>query len=115
MKKGAVLLVEDEVMIRMMVADMLEELGYSVAAQAGTVPSAVKLAQTTDFDFAVLDVNLAGSDIGPVADAIAVLNRPFIFATGYGLEGLPPKHRDRPFLNKPFSMENLAEKISGIN
>ena len=55
----SVFLVEDEVMIRMMVADMLEELGHSVAAEAGEIGEAVKLAQSTEFDIAILDVNAA--------------------------------------------------------
>ncbi len=52
----SVFLVEDEVMIRMMVADMLEELGHSVAAEAGEIGEAVKLVQSTEFDLAILDV-----------------------------------------------------------
>ena len=48
-------LVEDEVMIRMMVADMLEELGYKVAAEAGDITEAMRLAQSTDFDLAILE------------------------------------------------------------
>jgi hypothetical protein len=46
--------------------------------------------------------------ISPVADVIEARNRPFIFATGYGMQGLPPEYRDRPVLQKPFQMENLA-------
>ena len=64
---ASVFLVEDEVMIRMMVADMLGELGYRIAAEAGDVPEALKLARTTEFDLALLDVNLGGHVITPVA------------------------------------------------
>src|SRR4029078_6653651 len=85
-----VFLVEDEVMIRMMVADMLEELGHSVADEAGEIGEAVKLAQSTEFDIAILDVNVNGKVITPVAELITARNRPFIFATGYGSSGLPP-------------------------
>ena len=60
---GSVFLVEDEVMIRMMVADMLEELGYSIAAESGDIDQALMLAQTTDFDIAILDVNVNGKVI----------------------------------------------------
>src|SRR6202050_4401637 len=86
---GSVFLVEDEVMIRMMVADMLEELGYRVAAEAGEINEAIKLAQTAEFDIAILDVNVNGKVISPVAELIAARNRPFIFATGYGSSRLP--------------------------
>ena len=108
---GSVFLVEDEVMIRMMVADMLEELGYRVAAEAGEINEALKLAQSTDFDFAILDVNVNGKVISPVADLIKARNRPFIFATGYGSSGLPEQYRDRPALQKPFQLETLAQMI----
>ena len=108
---GSVFLVEDEVMIRMMVADMLEELGYSIAAEAGDISEAIRLAQSTDFDVAILDVNVNGKVISPVADLIKARNRPFIFATGYGSSGLPEEYRDRPSLQKPFQIETLARVI----
>jgi DNA-binding response OmpR family regulator len=111
---GSIFLVEDEVMIRMMVADMLGELGYNIAAEAGDVSEAVKLAQSIEFDLAILDVNVNGKVISPVADLIAARNRPFIFATGYGSSGLPPEYRDRPALQKPFQIETLARMIDSV-
>ena len=110
--RGSVFLVEDEVMIRMMVADMLEELGYSVAAEAGEINEAIRLAQSAHFDLAILDVNVNGKVISPVAEVIQARNRPFIFATGYGAQGLPEEFRDRPTLQKPFQMETLAQVLS---
>src|SRR5712671_7332756 len=107
----SVFLVEDEVMIRMMVADMLEELGHSVAAEAGEINEAIRLAQSTDFDLAILDVNVNGRVISPVAELIKARKRPFIFATGYGSSGLPEEYRDRPALQKPFQIETLARMI----
>ena len=56
----SVLLVEDEVLIRMMIADMIEELGHVVVAEAGNIQSALDLAKTADFQLAILDVNVAG-------------------------------------------------------
>jgi CheY-like chemotaxis protein len=107
----SVFLVEDEVMIRMMVADMLEELGFRVAAETGEINEAIRLAQCTEFDLAILDVNVNGKVISPVADLITARNRPFIFATGYGSSGLPEEYRDRPALQKPFQLETLARMI----
>lgn len=109
--RGSVFLVEDEVMIRMMVADMLEELGYSVVAEAGEINDALKLAQSAEFDLAILDVNVNGKVISPVADLLAARHRPFIFATGYGSSGLPAEYRNRPALQKPFQIETLARMI----
>src|SRR3981081_1448287 len=92
---GSVFVVEDEVMIRMMVADMLEELGYRVAAEAGEINEAIRLAQTAEFDLAILDVNVNGKVISPVADLIDARKLPFIFATGYG-SSLPPHNIRHP-------------------
>jgi DNA-binding response OmpR family regulator len=108
---GSVFLVEDEVMIRMMVADMLEELGFTIAAEAGEINEALRLAQSTDFDIAILDVNVNGKVISPVAELIQARNRPFIFATGYGSSGVPEEYRNRPALQKPFQIETLARVI----
>jgi len=108
---ASVFLVEDEVMIRMMVADMLEELGFSIAAEAGEINEAMRLAQRTEFDLAILDVNVNGKVISPVAELITARHLPFIFATGYGSSGLPEEYRDRPALQKPFQLETLARVI----
>src|SRR5258707_11631607 len=108
---GSVFLVEDEVMIRMMVADMLEELGFRIAAEAGEINEAIRLAQSTEFDLAILDVNVNGKGISPVADLITARHRPFIFATRYGSSGLPEEYPDRPALQKPFQLETLARMI----
>jgi CheY-like chemotaxis protein len=108
---GSVFLVEDEVMIRMMVADMLDELGFHVTAEAGEIGEALRLAQSAEFDLAILDVNVNGKVISPVAELIKARNRPFIFATGYGSSGLPEEYRDRPALQKPFQIETLAKMI----
>lgn len=98
-------------MIRMMVADMLEELGYRVAAEAGDINDAMRLAQSTEFDLAILDVNVNGKVISPVADVIMAKGCPFIFATGYGSSGLPEQYRDRPALQKPFQLDALSRTI----
>ena len=108
---GSVFLVEDEVMIRMMVVDMLTELGYRIAAEAGEINEAIRLANSTEFDIAILDVNVNGKVISPVAELIEARNRPFIFATGYGSSGLPEQYRDRPALQKPFQLETLGRMI----
>ena len=111
---GSVFLVEDEVMIRMMVADMLEELGFSIAAEAGEINEAIRLAQSTHFDLAILDVNVNGKVISPVAEAVQLRNRPFVFATGYGERGLPENYRGRPVLQKPFAKDDLERVLQKL-
>lgn len=112
--RRSVLLVEDEVMIRMMVADMLEELGYTIAGEAGDIDDAVRLVQVADFDIAILDVNVNGKVITPVAEAVQLRGLPFVFATGYGAQGLPEKFRDRTTIQKPFQVETLARTIESV-
>jgi DNA-binding response OmpR family regulator len=109
-----VFVAEDEPMIRMLVMDMLEELGCRLVAEAGDVEEAAKLAHSTEFDLAILDVNLKGKIISPVAELIRARGRPIIFATGYGSEGLPEEFRDLPALQKPFQLETLAALIDEV-
>jgi len=106
-----ILVVEDELMIRMLLEDMLGELGYTVAAEAGRLEDALAAAQSADIDVAILDVNLNGQPILPVADALAARGTPFVFATGYGERGLPEPYRDRPTLKKPFQLEGLKQML----
>jgi CheY-like chemotaxis protein len=106
-----VLIVEDDVMIRMLIEDMLGDLGFAVAAQAAKVDEALAAATSAAIDVAILDVNLSGQTTGPVASALAARGTPFVFATGYGEHGLPPEFRDRPLLKKPFQIESLKRML----
>src|SRR6476646_11092891 len=106
-----ILVVEDELMIRMLLEDMLGELGYTVTAEAGRLDEALQAAKTADFDLAILDVNLDGEPVSPVADALAARGTPFVFATGYGERALPESHRERPTLKKPFQLEHLKHTL----
>jgi CheY-like chemotaxis protein len=106
-----VLVVEDDVMIRMLIEDMLTDLGFAVAAQAAKVTDALAAAQSADIDVAILDVNLSGETTGPVAEALAARGTPFVFATGYGEHTLPEQFRDRPLLKKPFQIDGLKRML----
>ena len=106
-----ILVVEDELMIRMLLEDMLGELGHTVAAEAARIEEALDAAKNADFDIAILDVNLNGQPISPVADALVARGMPFVFATGYGERGLPEPYRDRPTLKKPFQMDGLKQML----
>src|SRR5499433_3875618 len=106
-----ILVVEDEVMIRMLLEDMLGELGYTVAAEAARIDEALEATKNADFDLAILDANLNGQPVSPVADALVARGTPFVFATGYGERGLPEPYRDRPMLKKPFQMDGLKEML----
>jgi CheY-like chemotaxis protein len=107
MKKRRVLIVEDETLIAMLLEDMLGALGHEVGVVVGRIDEAVKSAREPGFDFAILDVNLNGSDVYEVAEILAERKIPFVFATGYGERGMPPQFRGRPLLQKPFQLRDL--------
>ena len=106
-----ILVVEDELMIRMLLEDMLAELGCTIAAQTGHLDEALETARNGEFDIAILDVNLGGQSVSPVADVLAARGLPFVFATGYGERGLPDSYRDRPTLKKPFQLDSLRRTL----
>jgi CheY-like chemotaxis protein len=106
-----VLVVEDELMIRMLLEGMLTDLGHTVAAEAGGIDEAVALAKKGTFDVAILDVNLNGHPVTPVVEILVERGVPFIFASGYGQRGLPEAYRAIPTLLKPFQADALAQAI----
>lgn len=109
-----ILVVEDEYLIRMLLEDMLADLGYDVAGAVGTIAEASELAANGDVSAAVLDVNLDGQEIYPVAAILAKRGLPFVFVTGYGENSLIDPYRDRPALQKPFQAEQLKAALEKL-
>jgi CheY-like chemotaxis protein len=108
------LVVEDEIMVAMHVEDLLTELGIEVSAIATSLDQALALAREGGFDFAVLDVNLAGQLSFPVADVLRERGIPFLFASGYGSKGVQDDYRSAIRLQKPFVGRDLAQAIEKI-
>lgn len=108
-----VLLVEDEMCLAMMLQDLLEDAGYRVI-KAARLPGALALAEVEDIDAAILDVNLAGKDVFPVADELRRRGVPFMFASGYGEHGLPGEFRDCPVLQKPYDPVALETMLGDV-
>lgn len=113
-KAARILVVEDESLIRMLLEDMLTDLGHEVAATAASVEAARELATSADFDAAILDVNLEGHEVFPVAEILAQRGLPFVFASGYGHTALPEQFRDRPTLQKPFQGAQLESALNRL-
>lgn len=107
-----VLIVEDEALLAMNLEDMLIELGHFVTATATRIDQALTLADSTEFNFAVLDINLAGSSTFPVAAILQKRGIPFIFTSGYGVNGLVDGFREAPILTKPFDVRQLQDMIA---
>ena len=106
-----VLVVEDEAMIAMLVEDMVLDFGSEVVGPVANMQEAIRLAQSAELDAAILDINVGGTVIFPVADILTDRGIPLIFATGYGSKGLPPRFQNSPTLPKPFSYQSLEEAL----
>jgi len=98
-------------LVRILTEDALLELGYQVAASAASLNDAIKCIESMAFDFAVLDINLAGVTSFPAAELLLGKSIPFLFVTGYGPHGVPAPWRKYPILQKPYVPEQLRDAI----
>lgn len=109
-----VLVVEDEMFVAMLVEDILSNAGYRVL-KAARVDRALDLITGSDpIDAALLDINLNGVEVFPVALKLRELGVPFVFASGYGRDGLSPDFSDCPILRKPYLPEALKVAVAAI-
>ena len=106
-----VLVVEDEAPIALQLEDMLVESDCEVVGPASRVAQALKLLDDETVDAAVLDLNIAGDLVYPVADALEKRGLPYIFVTGYGASGLTEPYRSQRVLQKPFSRRELLQAM----
>lgn len=105
-----VLIVEDEGALAFLLEDMLLELGHTVIAIVAKVEDALAI-RTDEYDFALLDVNLNGQHSYGLAEELSAAAVPFIFTTGYGIEGLAEEWRSWTVLSKPFLSHELKAAI----
>jgi CheY-like chemotaxis protein len=107
-----ILVVEDEALIRMLLEDMLDDLGCTLCGSAGRYEEAEALAQSAECDLAILDVSLDGKEIYPVTTILERRDIPYIFVTGHGRDGLPEAFREKPMLQKPFQIDDLRDLLA---
>jgi CheY-like chemotaxis protein len=107
-----VLLVEDEFLIADEISLAFARLGVGIVGPARTLEQALQLlANSGHLDGAVLDVNMRGKMVFPLADALQQSNVPFIFATGYDPKVIPERYRDVPRCEKPLDMLKVVETL----
>ncbi len=106
-----ILLVEDEFINAIFVADILSSAGCDVIGPAKNVEEAIRLADDQPLDGAILDVNLAGEAVYPVADKLVARNVPVMLTTGYESGMLPERLRDCRRLQKPFGEQELLTEL----
>lgn len=110
-----VLLVEDSLIIALDAEDIAERLGAVQVTTAATVEGALDALDRGTPTVAILDINLGDKTSFMVADRLADLGVPFIFATGYGEQAcLPDSHAHRLVVQKPYTIENIATVMSGL-
>jgi len=109
-----ILIVEDEIMISMLVEDMVCDLGGQVVGSAAKFEQAMTLALEEDFDLAILDVNVDGLVVYPVADVLRFRGIPFIFMTGYDANVVARRYKGHHVLSKPFSHQTFGEALDEI-
>ncbi|EKY30239.1 response regulator [Brevundimonas diminuta] len=107
-----VLIVEDESLVAMLLETILADLGCDVVGPESNIEDGLNVASgTAPLDAALLDVNVAGQEIFPVAEALKARGVPFVFSTGYGEAGLPEHWRGNPTVQKPFTEGAIRDAL----
>ena len=107
-----ILVVEDEPLIAMMLEDYLLSLDHQVRGPCDTVAQALALIDDGDFDMAILDVNLKGESVWPVATALRARGIPFVLASGGFVENPPPEFANVPMLAKPYTIDRVTPALN---
>ncbi len=106
-----ILIVEDEPLIAMMLEDFLLSLGHEVRATCDSVAEALKAIQATDFDLAILDVNLKGESVWPVAAELRHRDIPFVLASGGHVDPPPAEFAGVPMIDKPYTIDRVTPAL----
>jgi len=110
-----ILVVEDQMLIALEIEDILTHLGCTVIGPVGGVDSATQLARTEQLDAALLDVQLDGDEVFPVAEVLCERHIPFVFVTGTSEMGLPEKWRRCPRVAKPFVSSEIERLVRNFS
>jgi DNA-binding response OmpR family regulator len=110
-----ILVVEDESMIALCIAEILEHHGFEVVGPVATLSGAIALASRERLDGALLDVNIVGGKVDNVAEILDRRGVPFIFVTANGRDDLPKRFIDKTLIEKPFNASNLIREIRLIH
>ena len=109
-----VMVVEDEAIVSFMIEDMLLDHGCAAVWHASNVGEALAMLGERQPHVAVLDVNLGGELVFPVAQKLEEAKIPFVFATGYGRNGILHDWARHPIIHKPYDGHTLARALSAL-
>ena len=107
------LIVEDALLLALELEAGLSEAGAEVLGSAADVAEAMRMVDLP-IDAAVLDANLNGASVLPVAEALARRGIPFVFATGYGDDKTLPFGFDAPVIRKPYDVTQIAAALCEV-
>jgi CheY-like chemotaxis protein len=109
-----ILLVEDDYFIADDLVAALEARGAEVVGPAASLSHAMTLIENAGrLDGAVLDINLQGESVYPLADALQERSVPFVFATGYDAQTIPARYAHVSVCEKPFGSEQITKAMFG--
>jgi DNA-binding response OmpR family regulator len=115
MGKPRLILIEDNFPIAEGLKYLVESAGYTVVATAGSVADGLTIAGATDFDVALLDIDLRGESVAPVAEKALTRGKSVIFLSGYGeTDMLPQRFQTLPRLEKPVDSEALFAELQKL-
>lgn len=109
-----VMVVEDEAIVSFMIEDMLLDRGCETVWHASSVDEALGMLEARQPHLAVLDVNLGGELVFPVATRLERAQIPFVFATGYGRNGVLHDWAHHPIVHKPYDGNTLAQALAAL-
>jgi len=110
----SILIVEDEPLIAMMLEDFILSLGHQVSGSCDSVASALREIESSKFDLAILDVNLKGESVWPVAAALRKKGIPFVLATGGHVDPPPAEFASVPMIEKPYTIDRVTPIIEAV-
>jgi len=109
-----ILLVEDSPVVGPFTADLLGDLGCEVVGPAPTMAAARELIEKEEFEAALMDVHIRGERVFPLCEALEAKGVPFIFTSGYADWTMPGKWRDRPRLQKPYTIDQVKDALTEL-
>lgn len=108
---NSVLIVEDEKLLALMLADLLMETGHRVT-HAGTLKEALALVEREHFDAAILDINIEGAEVFPLAARLRELRTPFVFASASDAARIAADFRQEPLIAKPYTIRQVQQSLA---
>lgn len=109
-----VLIVEDEALVAFMIEDAVEEAGHTICSVVSNLTDAIQAVSNSDFDVALLDMNLNGQKAHSLPVILSARNKPFAFVTGYGEPGILERFADAPLVTKPFRKEAIVSALAKL-